>query len=98
MIHSVELRNENPMNIPKVPPTFPKSDIHERTKYSFFIVLSGWLDLITFVAMGSLNCTFNLEPLTPVLNPLKPFWFQYSISALNSFADKPPYSVLPDLT
>ena len=45
MSHSEEAMNENPMNIPKVPPAFPTRDINELIKYSFLTILIGSWDL-----------------------------------------------------
>ena len=39
--HSEVVMNENPLNIPRVPPTLPRRDIHEMIKYSSLIVLKS---------------------------------------------------------
>ena len=50
MIHPVTPRNENPTNIPKVPPTLPTKDIVDITKYS----------LLTVLKLSSNRCSLRL--------------------------------------
>ena len=46
--------NENPMNIPNAPPTFPTRDIQDITKYSSWTILDDLVDL-SLELLGSWN-------------------------------------------
>ena len=43
--HSEVAMNENPMNIPRVPPMFPTKDMALTMKYSFMTNFTGRVDL-----------------------------------------------------
>ena len=53
--HSELVMNENPMNIPNVPPTFPTRVIQVIIRYSFLTILNGQSDLRLLVSTGNRN-------------------------------------------
>ena len=53
------MKNENPMNIPRVPPTLPTSDVKVTTQTSLSTCLNGRLESWFLVAGGAENWYTN---------------------------------------